>query len=69
MSLLVSAAENREVRLFLNGKAATSLIILHALEAKALQRQQPAAPETQKATAMVAFVLLVLWLEVVLFPV
>jgi hypothetical protein len=25
--------------------------------------------ETQKATAMVAFVFLVLWLEVVLFPV
>jgi hypothetical protein len=32
------------VRLFLNGKAATSLMILHALEAKTLQGPQISAP-------------------------
>jgi hypothetical protein len=57
------------VRLFLNGKAATSLIVLYAPEMKTLQRPQKASPEIQKATAMVAFVFSVLSLEVVLFPV
>jgi hypothetical protein len=45
-------------------------MILFALEsenAPAAAKERPL--ETQKATAMVAFVFLVLWLEVVLFPV